>query len=118
MHNEVELPTSLEYVSLLPFVVRVFIEILQVLVIQAGLAGMGMLIAVASTLYMRRYPFGATRRARESSLALSREPCSADCYSITVNSFPYGMAATRLRKTFHYPADDDDIPKDLDEEGC
>lgn len=31
------------------------------------------------------------------------------------------MAATRLRKTFQYPADnsddDDDIPKDLDEEG-
>lgn len=27
------------------------------------------------------------------------------------------MAATRLRRTFQYPADDDDIPKDLDEEG-
>ena len=30
------------------------------------------------------------------------------------------MAATRLRKTFHYPADDsedDDTPRDLDEEG-
>ena len=27
------------------------------------------------------------------------------------------MAATRLRRTFKYPADDDDIPKDLDEEG-
>ncbi len=27
------------------------------------------------------------------------------------------MAATRLRKTFQYPADDDDLPKDLDEEG-
>ncbi|MCJ1458875.1 hypothetical protein MMC28_009249 [Mycoblastus sanguinarius] len=29
------------------------------------------------------------------------------------------MAATRLRKTFHYPADDsedDDTPRDLDEE--
>jgi len=31
------------------------------------------------------------------------------------------MAATRLRKTIHYPADnsdEDDTPKDLDEEGC
>ena len=28
------------------------------------------------------------------------------------------MAATRLRRTFKYPEDnDDDIPKDLDEEG-
>lgn len=29
----------------------------------------------------------------------------------------YSMAATRLRRTFQYPTDDDDIPKDLDEEG-
>lgn len=28
----------------------------------------------------------------------------------------YNMATTRLRKTFRYPTDDDDIPKDLDEE--
>ena len=31
-----------------------------------------------------------------------------------------GMATARLRKTFHYPADnsdDDDTPRDLDEEG-
>lgn len=27
------------------------------------------------------------------------------------------MATTRLRRTFQYPVDDDDIPKDLDEEG-
>ena len=27
------------------------------------------------------------------------------------------MATARLRKTFHYPADDDDEPADLDEEG-
>lgn len=30
------------------------------------------------------------------------------------------MATTRLRKTFHYPGDDsedDEVPKDLDEEG-
>lgn len=37
------------------------------------------------------------------------------CQNVT-----YHMATARLRKAFHYPADnsdDDDIPKDLDEEG-
>ena len=64
--------------------------------------------SVKVVVFLRREDLGKTRSRRGG--------CSASYR----NQPLHNMVATRLRKTFRYPADnsdDDDVPKDLDEEG-